>query len=53
MGDEDGVAADWRDERIAELEAEVVRKAAELAVRARGSRSWKGRAPGPRRRWRR
>ena len=33
MGDEDGVAADWRDERISELEADVARKDAELAVR--------------------
>jgi uncharacterized coiled-coil protein SlyX len=33
MGDEDAVAADWRDERIAALEAEVARKDGELAVR--------------------
>ena len=33
MGDEDVVAADWRDERIAELEAALARKDAELAVR--------------------
>jgi transposase len=33
MGDEGIVAADWRGERIAELEAEVARKDGELAVR--------------------
>jgi len=33
MGDQDVVAADWRDERIAELEAESARKDVELAVR--------------------
>ena len=33
MGDEGVVAADWRDERIAELEAESARKDVELAAR--------------------
>jgi len=33
MGEEGAVGSDWRDERIAELEAEVARKDGELAVR--------------------
>jgi transposase len=33
MGDQDDVAADWRDERIAELEAESARKDVALAAR--------------------
>lgn len=33
MGDQDVVATDWRDERIAELEAESARKDVELAAR--------------------